>query len=306
MKKPQLQKPPFVFMNGTLTPWDEARIHVSTEAVIRGISVFEGIKGYWDHTGKVFSLLELRRHYRRLVQSAAMMRLPFDTSYEDFATACHAISRTVLQPDKDLWCRPTVLPIEGGWGHDTQCDLVITAYTQPKKRPDPIELGVSTWQRPNDAAQPARVKAAGNYTTSRTARIEGIEHGYDEMVLLNQRGGVAEATAAALLVVRDGKVITPPPSEGCLESITVDLVAIICGRLNIGFERRPIDRSELGVVDEICIAGTLAELTHVRRFQWRELPAPGPVLGAITDAFWSALRRETTIPGLELTEVPGI
>lgn len=305
MKKPQLQKPPFVFMNGALTPWDEATIHVSTEAVIRGISVFEGVKGYWDHTGKVFSLLALRQHYRRLVQSAAMMKLPFETSFEQFASACNAISAAVLQPDKDLWCRPTVLPIGGGWGHDTQTDLVITAYTQPKKRPDAIELGVSTWQRPSDAALPARVKAAGNYTTSRTARIEGHEHGYDEMVLLNQAGRVAEATAAALMVVRDGKVITPPPSEGCLESITVDLVEIICGRLGIQFVQRPVDRSELAIVDEMCLAGTLAELTPVKRFQWRELPAPGPVLGAVIDEFWKALRREVSIPGIELTALPG-
>jgi branched-chain amino acid aminotransferase len=302
----KLQKPPYVYMNGALTPWDEAKIHVSTEAVIRGISVFEGIKGYWDHSGREFSVLELKRHYRRLCQSAEMMRLPFDVPYEDFVRACFSLVEKIVQRDKDLWFRPTVLPIDGGWGEDTRTDLVITAYTQPMKRPDPIDIGVSTWQRPSDAVQPARVKAAGNYTVSRTARIEGRDHGYNEMVLLNQRGAVAEATAAAVIVVRDGKVITPPPSEGCLESITVDLVETICRSLGLEFIRRPIDRSELSIVDEMCVAGTLAELAPVRRFQSRHLNAPGPVIGRIADSFWKVVRRETSLPGIEMSVVPGL
>lgn len=301
----KLQKPPFVFMNGTLTPWDDAKIHVSAEAVIRGISVFEGIKGYWNSAGTEFSTLELERHFRRLQQSAAMLRLPFEMSYPDFLGACHAVIRSVLERDKDLWLRPTVLPVEGHWGIDTKCDLAITAYTQPQKRPDPIDVGISSWQRPADNAQPARIKSAANYTVGRTARMEGSDLGYGEMVLLNQWGRVAEATGSAILVVRRGKVITPPPTEGCLESITVDIVEIICRELGIDFVRRPVDRSELSVVDEMCIAGTLAELAPVRRLEWRTLPAETPVLNQVADLFWKVVRRDTKVPGIVLTSLPG-
>lgn len=300
---PALQKPPWVFLNGVLTRWDDGHIHVSAEAVIRGISVFEGIKGYWNSAGTTFSLLAVRRHFQRLCRSAQMMHLPFEQTYEEFLSACNALVSALLEPGKDLWLRPTILPVEGHWGIDTRTDLAITAYTQPMKRPDPIDVGVSSWQRPSDAAQPARIKCAANYTVGRNARMEGRRHGYGEMVLLNQWGRVSEATGAAVVAVRDGGLITPPPSEGCLESITVDLIEIICAELGLRVERRPFDRSELAVVDEMCLAGTLAELAPVQRMEWRTLPAPGPVLGRVADVFWKIVRGDCIVPGIDLTAV---
>jgi branched-chain amino acid aminotransferase len=230
--------------------------------------------------------------------------LPFDMTFGAFEQACHSIIRAVLEPGKDLWLRPTVLPVEGNWGVGTVCDLAITAYTQAMKRPDPIDVGVSTWQRPSDAAQPARIKSAANYTVGRTARMEGRRLGFGEMILLNHWGRVAEATGSAVVIVRDGIVVTPPASEGCLESITVDIIERICTQLAIRFQRRPLDRSELAIVDEMCVAGTLSELAPAKRIEFRELPAPGPVLADIADVFWKAVRQQVSIPGVELSPVP--
>jgi branched-chain amino acid aminotransferase len=299
----QLQRPPYVFMGGKLTPWDDARIHVSAEAVIRGISVFEGIKGYWDANGKHLSLLALKQHFRRLQQSAGMVHLPFLMPYEEFCGACASIVSAIMVPGKDLWLRPTVCPLEGSWGLGTVTDLVITSYTQEMKRPEPVDVGISSWQRPSDSSQPARLKSAANYQVSRNARIEGRQHGYQEMVLLNSAGRVAEATGAAVLIVRDGWVITPPASEGCLESITVNIVEGICKELRIPFLRRPVDRSELYVADEGCIAGTLAELALIRRVDYREFPATAPTLAKITDTFWEVVRGKRELPDFEMTQV---
>jgi branched-chain amino acid aminotransferase len=299
----QLQRPPYVFMGGRLTPWDEAKIHVSAEALIRGISVFEGIKGYWDADGREVWLLALPEHFRRLHQSAEMVHLPFSMGYEEFRQACATIVRAIVVPKKDLWLRPTVFPLEGSWGTGTVTDLVITSYTQEMKRPDPIEVGISAWQRPSDSSQPARLKSAANYQVSRNARIEGRLHGFQEMVLLNSAGRVAEATGAAIAIVRDGTVITPPASEGCLESITINIVEKICTMLSIPFVRRPVDRSELYVADEMCIAGTLAELAVVRRVDYRKLPPETPVLAAVTDVFWDLVRSRRKVPGVELTRI---
>src|SRR5690606_16676388 len=83
----QLQKPPYVYMNGRITSWDDAKIHVGSEALIRGISVFEGIKGYWQEGGDVFALLAMREHYDRLCRSARLMHLPFQMSYGDVLAA---------------------------------------------------------------------------------------------------------------------------------------------------------------------------------------------------------------------------
>ncbi|HXY20403.1 MAG TPA: aminotransferase class IV [Gemmatimonadales bacterium] len=298
-----LQRPPYVWMGGRLTEWDQATIHVGSEALIRGISVFEGIKGYWRHDGAELSLLALREHYDRLTRSALLQHLPFATPYEGFRDACATLVRKLMTKERDLWLRPTLFAVEGHWGLDTVTDLVITCYNQDKKKPEPIEIGVSTWQRPLDTGLPTRVKSAANYQISRLARIEGRRQGCDDMILLNQWGRVAEATGSCVLMVRNGRVATPPPHEGCLESITVNIVEALCGTLGIPFERRPIDRTELMVADEVALAGTLMELGVVKRLDFRAMPAATPVLGRITDEYWACVRGQKRHPAVQLTPV---
>ncbi len=299
----QLQRPAYAYMNGQLTPWDDAKIHVGAEALIRGVSVFEGIKGYWKHDGSVLNLLALRAHYERLVRSTRFLYLPFTVTYEEFEASCRTLVRELMVPDRDLWLRTTVFAVEGYWGEQTVTDLVITCYNQDKKRPEPMDIGISTWQRAGDVALPARIKSAANYQMSRLARIEGRRQGYDDMILLNAFGRVSEATGSCVLMVRNGRVVTLPATEGCLESITVNIVEILCLRLGIAFERRPVDRTELTVADEICLAGTLMELGRVRNLESRPLPATTPVLDRISDEFWRIVRGELSDPAVTLTPV---
>jgi branched-chain amino acid aminotransferase len=289
-------------MNGKLVPWDDARIHVGAPALIRGISVFEGIKGYWRHDEGHLALVALRPHYERLQRSATLQHLPFPMSYEEFTDACFTIVRKLLSKDRDLWIRPTLFAVEGHWGLDTVSDLVITCYNQDKKAPDPISLGVSTWQRPIDTALPYRIKSAANYQMGRLARIEGRRQGLDDLVMLNQQGRVAEATGSCVLVVRDGTVVTPPPTEGCLESITVNILESLCESIGIPFDRRPIDRTELQIADEIALAGTLAEVVIVQRFQDREMPE-APVLSQLRDEYFACARGLKANPLMSLTPV---
>lgn len=297
----QLQKPAFVYMNGGIIAWDAARIHVGSEALIRGISVFEGIKGYWSHDGKQLALLALKQHYDRLNRSSQLQHLPFSTSFEAFANACGTLAKRLVTTEQDLWLRPTVLAVEGHWGADTVSDLAITCYQQPKRMPDPIAVGISTWQRPHDNALPARIKSAANYQIGRLARIEGRSQGFDDMILLNPSGRVAEATGSCVLIVRDGRVVTPPPFEGCLESITVTIVEALCRTLGIEFERRPIDRTELMVADEIALAGTLMELAVVCRMAYRDMRPAAGVFDRIRGLYWACVRAEQTHSAVQLT-----
>lgn len=299
----QLQRPPFVFMGGRLIPWDDAKIHVGSEALIRGISVFEGIKAYWRHDEGSFAILALREHYERLKRSAALQYLPFTMGYEEFREACSSLVRRLHEKGRDMWLRPTLFSVEGQWGEFTVADLVITAYHQDKKRPEPIDIGFSTWQRPVDTALPARIKSAANYQIGRLARIEGRRQGFSDMLLFNAYGRVAEATGSCVLMVRGGRVITPPAYEGCLESITVNIVEALCASLGIPFERRPVDRTELAVSDAICLAGTLMELGRVRRLEARLLPESAPELDRIADEFWACVRGERPHPAVNLTPI---
>jgi branched-subunit amino acid aminotransferase/4-amino-4-deoxychorismate lyase len=214
-----LQRPKFAYCNGAVRPWEEAVLHISSEAVLRSANVYEGIKGYWQPDG-TFALVHLRRHYDRLVRSARALWLPVPVSYEEFEEAIFALVTALLTPDRDLWVRANIFAVEGHWGLDTVCDLMMTAFGQDQVDPEPIEVGVSTWLRPPDLSFPARVKTTANYQIGRLARIEGRGRGYGEMILLNQHGRVAEATGSCLLMTREGRVYTPPATEGALESIT--------------------------------------------------------------------------------------
>jgi branched-chain amino acid aminotransferase len=299
----KLQRPPYVFMNGRITPWDEATIHVASEAALRAASVFEGIKGYWRYDGSEFALLALREHFDRLQRSAQLLHLPFSMPYEDFKEACASLTKKLLTNGRDLWLRTTLFAVEGHWGEGTQTDLVITGYQLDQKRPEPIGIGVSTWQRPGDASLPARIKSTANYQIGRLARIEGRRQGFADMVLLNPWGRVAEASGSCVVLARDGTLITPGPSEGCLESITVEIIRKLSATLGIAFERRPVDRTELYIADEVCLAGTLAELIPVRGIESYTLPKRAALTERVADEFWDCVRGVRSHAGISLTPV---
>jgi branched-chain amino acid aminotransferase len=268
---PKLQRPAFIYFDGKIRAWDEAVLHISTEAVTRGLNVFEGLKGYWQPDGG-FGIVALRRHWERLQCSARLLHIPFDMPFAEFEEACHALVRKLYRRSTNMWVRATLFVVEGHWGEGTRGDLVLTAYHTGPSPPPPIDVGISTWQRGTDLALPYRIKTSTNYQVARLAKIEGRERGYEEMILLNSQGRVAEALGCCLLMVRNGAVVTPPAWEGALESITVDLVEEICGTLGVPFARRPIDRTELLIADELALAGTLVEITLIRSVDGLAIP----------------------------------
>lgn len=298
----QLQTPEFVFMNGRLTKWSDATIHVGHEAVTRSLNVFEGLKGYWQKDGR-YGIVFMERHYERLLRSAKLLHLPCPWGYEEYESAVHELAGALLIPEKDMWVRVTLLG-NGHWGLDTASDMVITAYNQTKDLPAPIKLGVSTWRRSCDTAHPYRIKTSSNYEVGRLARIEGRVRGCQDMVLLNSHGRVAETTGSAILMVRDGVIYSPPSTEGALEGITLDFVEQIAKAEGIGFVRRPIDRTELLVADELSLAGTLSELVPVQEIDGFELDPYGPVISRIRSRFFALVRGEASDLDVGFSFVP--
>jgi branched-chain amino acid aminotransferase len=296
----ELQKPKFVYMGGRLQLWEDAMLHVGCEAAVRGLNVFEGVKGYWQQDGR-FGMVMLRRHYERLRRSARLLHIPFEQSFDEYEKAIFELVAVLVQPDRDMWARTTLFVVEGHWGENTVADLVITAFHQTKQPPEPIDLGVSTWRRSSDVALPARIKTSSNYQVSRLARIEGRRVGCHEMVLLNQSGRVAESTGACILMVREGAVYTPPASEGALESITLEAIEALAHSMGIPFVRRPIERTELLIADEIAICGTLAELPLAKTIEGRPLPPESPILSALQRSYLNSVRGVNPHPAIELS-----
>jgi|ERR1700722_1137505 len=298
-----LQQPQWAYFRGDVRPWKEATLHISCEAVNRGLNVYEGLKGYWQARENKFGIIELRRHYERLVRSARLLHIPVPVTFDEFAGACKKLIRALYEPDKDMWVRATLYVVEGHWGEGTEADLVLTAYHQSRQLPTSVGVGISTWQRSTDISLSPRIKTSTNYQIARLARIEGRGRGFPEMILLNQFGRLAEATGACVVIVRDGCVITPPASEGRLESITLEVVRRICHSLAIPFIERPVDRTELHIADEIRLVGTLAELTPVHRVDDYELPPSSPLTDLIAETFWAAVRGFSPNPAVDLTFV---
>lgn len=296
----KLQEPKYVYMNGALRLWNEATLHIGCEAVTRSVNVFEGIKGYWQPAGP-FGIVQLRHHYERLRRSARLLQIPFETSFDHYKQALAQLVDALLVPDRDMWFRTTLYAVEGHWGEGTVADLVITGYHQDMRVPDPIDLGLSTWRRSPDVSLPARVKAGSNYQVARLARMEGRTRGCQDMVLLNNSGRVAEATGSCIVMVRDGVIHTPPATEGALESITLDIVEALANSMDIPFVRRPIDRTELLVADEIAICGTLAELILATSIEGFPLNAEAPLLRSLQARYFRAVRNIDPHPFVKLS-----
>jgi branched-chain amino acid aminotransferase len=292
-------------MKGKLVPWEEATLHIGCEAVTRGLNVFEGLKGYWQPDGQ-FMMVMMRKHYERLRRSARLLHIPCEYSFTQFHDAIDQLIGTLATPEKDMWARTTLFVTDGHWGENTVSDLVVTAYHQEKTAPQPVRMGVSTWRRSSDVALPARIKTGSNYQVSRLARIEGRPLGNDDMVLLNQSGRVAEATGSCVLMVRNETVFTAPATEGALESITLDIVESLAQSMGIRFIRRPIDRTELLVADEIGICGTLCEVALATSIDGLPLSEKSPILSALQRRYLDAVRGLNPHPYVELTSLPSV
>jgi branched-chain amino acid aminotransferase len=295
----QLQKPPWALVNGELKPYEDVRIHVSAEALTRALSVFEGVKGYWNDPGDVFAIRTPREHYNRLRRSAALLYIPVTFSYEDYVNGLKTLAERLLVPDRDLWFRTTLYVTQGHWGEGTVADLIVTAFTQQKENPEPMRMGVSTWRKASDVALPTRVKSSANYLGGRLARIEVRRLGYDEAVMLNDCGRVAETSGACILIADKGRVITPPASEGCLDSITVNLLEQVSHECGVPFERRPVERTELLAAEECGIAGTITALTMVSEVDGFHYEQSG-VLSQLRDRYMEVMRGDLSLPGIEL------
>lgn len=299
-----LQKPDWVYFRGAIRPWEEAVLHISCEAVNRGLSVFEGIRCYRQIDGGRIGILALPRHFERLQRSARLLHIPFSKSYLEFEAACHELVRRLCRPEMDMWIRATLFVVEGHWGEGTVADLVLTGYQQMKEFPAPVKVGVSSWRRSSDVSLPPRVKSAANYQVGRLARIDGRNRGCDEMILLNHFGRVAEATGSCVVCVRNGIVVTPPPWEGALESITVQILQKLCLSLALEFQSRPVERTELYVAQELALVGTLSQITIVSSIDDFPLCSEGQVLNKLVARFKSAVRGDDPHPAVDLSLVP--
>jgi branched-chain amino acid aminotransferase len=146
-----------------------------------------------------------------------------------------------------------------------------------------VRMKISTWLRHDHNSMPPASKTTGNYVNSSLAKMEAINAGYDEAIMLNPAGMVSECTGENIFVARDGIVITPPTSAGALEGLTQDTVMNIMEDMGISTGFGDLTRSDLYVADEMFVVGTAAEVSAVNSVDDRDIPCPGPITTAVAE-----------------------
>ncbi len=215
---------PFAFFQGEIVKIEDAKVSIMTNALQYGTGIFGGIRGYYNLDDKSVYVFRLDDHYKRFLSSARILGCDFPYSLEELKEITIDLIKK-NNPKTDSYLRPF-----GYVGHTelgpnlANTTLDFSLYMIPLGEYLPVSKGlnlkVSTWERISDNAIPSRGKISGGYVNSALARKEATDGGYDEAVMLNKYGHVAEGSAENLFIVRDGKLITPDLSEGVLEGIT--------------------------------------------------------------------------------------
>jgi len=296
--------PEWIWFAGGIRPWQAANVHFWSEAVLRCASVFEGIKGYWRTSENRHFLLNLPAHLTRLEQSCRLMRIPNEF---DRAQLENAISDLIsaLAYRTDIYIRPTVYLADAG----EPAELCVAAFSIREEPAESLHCGFSSLRKADSTSHPSLAKAAASYSTMRLARLEAADLGWDDAILLNSNGYVAEATGANVFVVRGGSVCTPDLDSAILEGTLRETVFRLCAALDIPVQTVPkMTTSDVLAADEIFLTGTLQEVARVGtlaggvpRQHW-----PFPVISALRSGLSEACRGTAAIPGVDLTPGPVI
>jgi branched-chain amino acid aminotransferase len=291
-----------VWADGRLREWSSLAVPLMSDAVLRSVAVFDGMRA--DRAGGRIRLLAGRAHVKRLLRSARALRITVEYSVDEILAAAAEVARAELDATGEAVAYVRPMALGARLTHEAgPCSLTIAAFAQPDPLPTAMRIQISPFRRPKPDSLPAQVKAVANYQLSRLARLGARAAGYDDAVLLNADGRVAESAGAAIIVERDGELMTPPAWESCLPSITVDILERIAVTAGIPFSRQPVPLSALYSADGVALAGTLADLVEVTCLDDLELPA-GPTIGLLRRHYLEALSGGKFADLLEFAEFP--
>jgi branched-chain amino acid aminotransferase len=256
-----------IWMNGKLVPFKDAKVHVLTHALHYSTSIFEGIRCYDTPSGS--AIFRLPEHVDRLFKSAKLYSMKMQFSKKIISDA---IVKTVQAGGlKESYIRPLAYYGYGTMGLTPTTNKVDVSISCWEWKMGESKAGkfsgakckVSSWIKIDSRSQPMQAKAASNYANAALARMEALENGYDEAIMLNYHGKVAEGSAENIFIIKDDIIQTPPLSAGGLEGITRDSIIRIIEK-NGGFViEQDLDRDDLYNADEIFMTGTAAEVKSV-------------------------------------------
>ncbi len=294
---PGVEKGKFIWMNGKLVPWDDARVHVLTHTLHYGLGAFEGIRCYECADGRS-AVFRLREHVVRLVQSCNILGIGSPFGVDELVDACLETVRA--NELKACYLRPLVYVADGEMGlgsavvnpiHVSIAAWPWGSYLGDEGLANGIRVRTSSFQRMHVNTLMTKAKAVGHYVNSILASVEARRGGYDESLMLDVDGYAAEGCGENLFIVRGGRVKTPPIAtvlEGITRASAIDLLR--ADGVEVVEER--FTRDEIYISDEAFLTGTAAEVTPMRSLDDRTIGAgrPGPVTKRLQEAYFQVIR----------------
>ncbi len=287
----------YAFFQGAIVPIDQAKVSIMNHALNYGTGCFEGIRAYWNPIEDQLFVFRMLEHYQRLLQSTKILMMsPKYTAQQLCDVTLELLRREGYRTD--AYIRPLAYKsneIIGVRLHDLNDDLSIwcVPFNRYVENEEGAHVGFSSWQRVSDNNVPPRGKITGAYVNSAFIKTEAVKNGYDEALVLNDRGYVCEGSAENIFLVRGGKLITPPVQEDILEGITrATIMELAREELGLEVVERPISRTEFYVADEAFFCGTGVQVVAITECDHRSVGTGrmGPVVGAMRDLYFKTVR----------------
>jgi branched-chain amino acid aminotransferase len=306
-----MEKADLIWLNGELVPWDEAKVHVLSHGLHYGSGVFEGIRCYETERGP--AIFRHADHLERLAKSAELFYLPLPYSVEQIAEATRELIRA--NGLRSCYIRPLAFRGYGEMGlyaQSSPIEMMVAvwpwgAYLGEEGKRNGVRAKVSSWRRISPAGLIPHAKASGQYLNSILAKTETAKAGYEEAILLDERGFVCEGSGENIFCVREGQIVTPPHVASILDGVNRRSVIQIARDLGYVVVERDIARAELYLAEEVFLTGTAAELVPVREIDDHQVGEPGEITRHVQAKFEDALygRAEEYLEWLDPVEPAG-
>ena len=260
-----IERPAFAILNGRVTPFADARVSIMAPGLTFAVTVFEGLRGYWNESDGELYLFRVAAHLERMAFGMRLIELADPPSTAAFA---EQITQVIRANEMREACYARLQAYVDEWGDMTATGPVgSSVICRSRPRAEAFETGkhfaVVSWRRNTDDASPPRIKATANYLNSRLAGLEAKHSGYDGAIILNHDGSVAEGPGGCIFMLRGEVLSTPSVNDGILESITRDTLLHLARELGIETAERRVGRTELYLADELFYCGTGQEITPV-------------------------------------------
>jgi branched-chain amino acid aminotransferase len=289
--------PHYAFFRGNIVPYSEARVGVLTHALNYGTGCFAGIRAYWNAEEQELFVFRPHDHFRRFIESARLLDMTLPYSVADLTDALVGLLRAELLRE-DSYARPLAFYGDESIGvrlHNLTPEVSIVAmpYGRYVENEEGVHATISSWRRVDDNMIPARGKITGSYVNSAFAKTDAQRAGFDEAIVLNHDGHVAEGSASNFFLIKNGTVLTPPVTDNVLEGITRRTVLELFSKeLGLSVVERPIDRTEIPLADEAFFCGTGVQIAAVTRVDHRPIGTGrlGPAVAALRDIYFEVVR----------------